>query len=114
MMRRLAASLSFPIGLEDKASACNVGDLGSIPGSGRSSGEGNSNPLQYPCPENPRDRGPRWATVHVIAKSRTRLNDFAFTSYTSLLHGVYLFLSLTYFWIWILEAPSTRKHTVPC
>ena len=43
----------FPGGSGVKASACNVGDLGSIPGSGRSSGEGNGNPLQYPCPENP-------------------------------------------------------------
>ena len=39
-----------------KASVCNAGNLGSIPGSGRSSGEGNSNPLQYPCLENPMDR----------------------------------------------------------
>ena len=41
---------------EGKASACNAGDLGSIPGSGRSSGEGNGNPLQYSCLENPMDR----------------------------------------------------------
>ena len=43
-------------------SACNVGDLGSIPGFGRYPGEGNSNPLQYPCLENPMDRGAWWAT----------------------------------------------------
>ena len=43
-------------GSESKASACNAGDLGSIPGSGRSSGEGNGNPLQYSCLENPMDR----------------------------------------------------------
>ena len=43
-------------GLEGKASACNAGDLGSIPGSGRSPGEGNGNPLQYSCLENPMDR----------------------------------------------------------
>ena len=48
---------SFPGGSEGKASACNVGDLGSIPGSGRSPGEGNGNPLQYSCLENPMDRG---------------------------------------------------------
>ena len=42
---------------EVKASACNVGDLGSIPGSGRSPGEGNGNPLQYSCLENPMDGG---------------------------------------------------------
>ena len=48
--------MGFPGGSEDKASACNVGDLGSIPGSGRSAGEGNGNPLQYTCLENPMDR----------------------------------------------------------
>ena len=47
----------FPGGSDSKASARNVGDLGSIPGSGRSAGEGNGNPLQYYCLENPMDRG---------------------------------------------------------
>ena len=47
----------FPGGSEDKASACNAGDPGSIPGLGRSPGEGNGNPLQYSCLENPMDRG---------------------------------------------------------
>ena len=59
-----------------KCLAYNVGDLGSIPGLGRSSGEGNGNPLQYSCLENPMDRGVWWATVHGVAKSRTRLSDF--------------------------------------
>ena len=59
--------------------ACNVGDLGSIPGSGRSPGEGNGNPLQYSCLENPMDGGAWRATVHGVAKSRTRLNNFTFT-----------------------------------
>ena len=54
-------------------------DLGSIPGSGRSPGEGNGNPLQYSCLENPMDRGAWWATVHGVAKSWTRLSDFTFT-----------------------------------
>ena len=63
-------------GSEVKASACYVGDLGSIPGSGRSPGEGNGNPLQYSCLENPMDGGAWWATVHGIEKSRTRLSDF--------------------------------------
>ena len=54
----------FPGGSEGKASACNVGDLGSIPGSGRHPGEGNGNPLQYSCLENPMDREAWWATVH--------------------------------------------------
>ena len=59
--------------------ACNAGDLGSIPGWGRSPGEGNGNPLQYSCLENPMDGGAWWATVHGVAKSRTRLSDFTFT-----------------------------------
>jgi len=47
----------FPGSSDDKESACNAGDLGSIPGSERSPGEGNGNPLQYSCLENPMDRG---------------------------------------------------------
>ena len=66
----------FRVGAEVKVSACNVGDLGSIPGSGRSPGEGNGNPLQYSCLENPMDGGAWWATVHGVAKSRARLSDF--------------------------------------
>ena len=54
--------------LSGKESACNVGDLGSIPGSGRSPGEGNGNPLQYSCLENPMNGGDWWATVHGVAK----------------------------------------------
>ena len=49
--------------------AYNMGELGSIPGSGKSSGEGNGNPLQYSCLENPMDRGAWWATVHEVIKS---------------------------------------------
>ena len=58
-----------------KDSACSVGDPGSIPGSGRSPGVGNGNPLQYSCPENPMDRGAWRATVHGVTKSWTRLSD---------------------------------------
>ena len=53
----------------------NAGDEGSIPGSGGSTGEGNGNPLQYSCLENPKDRGAWQATVHGVAKSRTQLSD---------------------------------------
>ena len=60
----------FPCSSYNKECACNAGDPGSIPGSGRSSGEGNGNPLQYSCLENPMDRGAWWATVHRVAKSR--------------------------------------------
>ena len=68
--------MDFPGGSEVKAFACNAGDLGLIHGSGRSPGEGNGNPLQYSCLENPMDRGAWQATIHGIAKSRTRLSDF--------------------------------------
>ena len=72
-------NIGFPRGSEVKASACNAGDLGLIPGSGRSPGEGNGSPLQYSCLENPMDRGAWWATVHWVIKSLTRLSDFTFT-----------------------------------
>ena len=62
----------FPSSSEGKVSAYNGGDLGSIPGSGRSPGEGNGNPLQYSCLENPMDGGAWEAAVHGVAKSRTR------------------------------------------
>ena len=73
------ATRGFPGDSEDKASASNAGDPGSIPGLGRSPGEGNGNPLQYSCLENPMDRGAWRAIFHGVAKSRTRLNDFTFT-----------------------------------
>ena len=75
----LMTNEGFPGGSEVKASACNAGDLGLIPGSGRSPGEGNGNPPQYSCLEDPMDGGAWWATVHKVAKSRTQLSDFTFT-----------------------------------
>ena len=66
----------FEFGSDGKASAYNAGDLGSIPGSGRSPGEGNGNPLQYSCLENPMDKEAWQATVDGVAKSWTRLSDF--------------------------------------
>ena len=71
--------MDFPGGSDGKASAYNAGDLGSIPGSGRSPGKGNGNPLQYSCLENSVDGGAWQATVHGVAKNRTRLSDFTFT-----------------------------------
>ena len=68
----------FPGGSEDKASACNAGDPGLIPGLARSPGEGNGNPLQYSCLENPMDRGAWRAIVHGVAKHWTRLSNFTF------------------------------------
>ena len=63
-------------GSDGKASVYNVGDLGSILGSGRFPGEGNGNPLQYSCLENPMDGGA--ATVHGVAKSQARLSYFTY------------------------------------
>ena len=77
--QRIKLLRGFPGGSEGKASACNVGDPGSIPGSARSPGEGNGHPLQYSCLENPMDRGAWQATVHGVAKSRTRLSNFTCT-----------------------------------
>ena len=71
--------VGLPWWLRVKASACNVGDLSSIRGLGRSPGEGNGNPLQYSCLKNPMDGGAWWATVHRVAKSQTRLSDLTFT-----------------------------------
>ena len=69
--------LGFPSGSNGKEPSCNVRDPCSIPGSGRSSGEGNGNPLQYSCLQNPMDRGAWWAIVHEMAKSQTRLSNTA-------------------------------------
>jgi len=65
-------------GSDSKASACNAGDLGLIPGSGRSPGKGNGNLLQHSCLENSMDVGAWWATVHGVVKSRTQLSNFTF------------------------------------
>ena len=71
-------------------SACDEEDLGLIPVSGRSPGEGNGNPLHYSCLENPMDGGDWWATVHQVAKSQTQLSDFTLTKITE---NIYLLLS---------------------
>ena len=74
----------LPGGSHSEESACNAGDLGLIPESGRSPGEGNGNPLQYSCLENPNDRGAWQATVHGVAKSWIRLGNFTFFLFLSL------------------------------
>ena len=67
--------LGFPGGSDGEESACNAGDLGSIPGLGRSPGGGHGNPLQYPCLEHLVNRGAWLTAVPGVAKSRTRLSD---------------------------------------
>ena len=66
----------FPGGSDTEESACNAGDLGSIPGSG------SGNPLQYSCLKNSMNRGAWWATVHGVTKSHTQLSDFHFSLYS--------------------------------
>ena len=103
-------------GWEVKASACNEGDMGSIPGLGRSPGKGNGNPLQYSCLENPMDGGAWWATVHGVAKSRTLLFTGFLTLRTSLslnFHSLcallsFLFLSVDLFNHLILKNQKTK------
>ena len=63
--------MGFPDGSDGKESACNEGGRGSMPGSGRSLGEGNGNPLEYSCLGSPMDRGAWRATVHGVAESNT-------------------------------------------
>ena len=93
--------MGFPSGSDGKESTCNVGDLGVIPRSGRSPGEGNGNPLQYSCLENPMDRGVWRATVHGVTKNQTRPSTYAWMHCIAILnsmHSVPLFsdLSLAY------------------
>ena len=60
---------------DSKESACNAGDPGLIPGSGRFPGEGNGKPLQYSCLENSKDRGALWGIVYGVSESQTQLSD---------------------------------------
>ena len=79
----------LPGGLEVKASASNAGDLGLIPGSGRSPGEGYGNPLQYSCLKNPMDGGAWWATVHGVAQlDKTEWLNFQIFNFPLQLNGL--------------------------
>ena len=78
----LGMKMGFPCGSAGKESACNAGDLGSIPGLGRSPGEGQGSPLQYSGPENSMDH-----TVHGVAESQTGLSDFHFHCKNTNAHG---------------------------
>ena len=83
------------------ANAGDIRDAGSIPGLGSSPGEGNGNPLQYSCQENPMDRGAWWATVHGVAKSLTQLKRLSTHSYAI----CFFFLNLC--------CPSWRRQGQP-
>ena len=80
--RPLSGAEVFSGGLVGKESACNVRHPGSTPGSGRSPGEGNGNPLRYSCLENSTDRGAWWATVHGVTKSWARLSGSHFLTHS--------------------------------
>ena len=71
--------MGFSGGSEDKESACNAGDMGSIPGLGRSLGEGNGNPLQYSCLENVMDRGAWLAIVYRVKKALDTTEQLTFS-----------------------------------
>ena len=83
---KVAYLQSFLGGSDGKESTCNAGDPGSIPGLGRSCGEGNGNPLLYSCMENPMDRGACQATVHSVAKSWTWLKRLSTHACLSPIH----------------------------
>ena len=98
-------------GSDGKASVYNVGDLSSIPGSGRYPGKGNGNPFQYYCPENPVDGGAWKATVHGVTKSLTQLSDSTQNSKVLLLELVNSYSSrLTSCCEWLCVL---RKHPRP-
>ena len=67
--------MGFPGDSDGKESACNAGDLGSIPGLERSPGEAHGYPLWYSCLENSMDRGAWWAIVHGVIKNQTQLSN---------------------------------------
>ena len=103
--RKLPSIKGFPRSSVSKESACNAGDPGLIPGSGRSPGGGNGTPLHYSCLENPTDGGAWWATVHGVAKSWTELSDFTIltTSFISIqrkfalwIHSIFLYALFIY------------------
>ena len=74
---KLTNEYGLPRWHSGKESACHAGDardVGSIPGFGRSPGEGNGNPLQYSCLENPMDRGAWWAIVHRVVNNQIQLS----------------------------------------
>ena len=75
--------MGFPCGSDGKESVCNAGDLGSIPG------EGNGNPLQYPCLKNSMDRGTWQATFHGVAKSQIQLSDCHSLSDTATVYALH-------------------------
>ena len=100
--------LGFPSSSDGKTYACNAGDPASIPGSGRSPGEGNGNPLQYPCLENPMDREVWRATVHRVTKSQTQLKRLS--TYTPVLHRAQFSSVQSLSLVLLFSTPWTLAH----
>ena len=97
MLEEFGVELAQSGGSEVKLSAWNSGDQGSIPGSGRSPGEGNGHPLKYSWLENPMDRGAWWAMVHRVTKSQTRLKQLSRAQHTRM----YVYVHLTHFAVYL-------------
>ena len=105
--------LGFPGGWDGKESACSAGGLGSIPGSGRSPGEGNSNPLQYSCLENPMDGGAWSATVHGVAKHNWATSLSFFLYHFLLVSHQYLSIYLSIIYQFYLSSISLSTYHLP-
>ena len=102
----------FPRGSVVKDLAANMGDMGSVPGWGRSPGEGNGNSVQHSCLENSKDRGAWWGAVHGVAKSQTRLTRHACMATVNKSNGCltqYFLLRISQHHYYI---PVRAKHTV--
>ena len=100
----------FPDGSDCKESACKAEDLGSILGYGRSPGEGNGNPLQYSCLENPMDRGAWWATIHGATNSWTQLSDFHSLSSWKIMGHIFP----SHYILWILTTGLRVIESMGC
>ena len=109
--------LGFPHGSDGEESASNAGDLGLIPGSGRSSGEGNGNPLQYSCLENFRASGAWWATVYQVAKRNSSIEFsrvWLFVTPWTAVHQASLSITTEQLTLWppslALKLPAIQKQ----
>ena len=104
----------FPHSSISKEFACNAGDLGLIPGSGRSPGEGNGNPLQYSCLENPVDGGPWQAIVHGVARVRHDLVTKERERISCLMAVVYIILSFKVQRCFLILTPLHLDYILFC
>ena len=104
--------VDFPGGSDGKVSVYNARDQGSIPGSGRSAGEGNGNPLQSSCLENPLDRGAWWATVHRVVELDTTERLHFNVIQCANIHRIISEFSQIYLFTTFLFPWSTLLHSI--